>query len=110
MSSVLRGLATLHVCLMALLLPSAPGDYRGVAEEVFLSLVHPEACVDVEVEDDSAVESTENLTVSLSPLDGGLSVKLNPGSTTIYIIDNDGIVHLFVYFLYLSGMEIIAYP
>ena len=47
--------------------------------------------MDVEIEDDSAVESTEYLTVSLSPLDSGLSVELNPHNATIFITDNDGI-------------------
>ena len=78
--------------------PPAPGDYRAVSEIISLSPTLSEACVDVEVEDDSAVESNEYLTVSLSPLDEGLSVELSPNSTTIYITDNDGIVHLFVYF------------
>ena len=70
--------------------PPAPGDYRAVSESISLSPTLSEACVDVEIEDDSAVESTEYLTVSLSSLDGGLSVELSPDSTTIYIIDNDG--------------------
>ena len=68
----------------------APGDYRAVSESISLSPTLSEACVDVEVEDDSAVESNECLTVSLSPLDGGLSVELSPNSTTVCITDNDG--------------------
>ena len=76
----------MHVCVP----PPALGDYRAVSESISLSPTLSEACVDVEIEDDSAVESTEYLTVSLSPLDGGLSVELSPDSTTIYITDNDG--------------------
>ena len=75
---------------MHILPPPAPGDYRAVSESISLSPTLSEACVDVEVEDDSAVESTECLTVSLSPLDGGLSVELSPNSTTVCITDNDG--------------------
>ena len=72
--------------------PPAPGDYRAVSESISLSPTLSEACVDVEIEDDSAVESTEYLTVSLSPLDEGLSVELIPRNASIYITDNDGTV------------------
>ena len=83
----------MHMCTIHMHIyvsPPAPGDYRAVSESISLSPTLSEACVDVEIEDDSAVESTEYLTVSLSSLDGGLSVELSPDSTTIYITDNDG--------------------
>ena len=82
-----------HVCVVYLhflLPPSAPGDYRAVSESISLSPTLSEACVDVEIVDDSAVEGTEYLTVSLSALDEGLSVELSPDSTTVHITDNDG--------------------
>ena len=45
----------------------------------------------VEIVDDSAVEQTESLTVSLSLPAGGLnSVQLTPNTATILITDNDG--------------------
>ena len=71
-------------------LSAAPGDYREVAENISLSSSVSEACVVVEIEDDSAVESTEYLTVSLSSLLAGHTLELDPNTTTIYITDNDG--------------------
>ena len=76
--------STLHV------LPTEGVDYRGVTADVTLSPTNPERCVSVEVVDDSAVEQTESLTVSLSLPPGGLSsVQLTPNTTTILITDND---------------------
>ena len=69
---------------------AAPGDYRAVDENITLSSSVSEACVAVDIQDDSAVESTEYLTISLSSLLAGQSLDLNANMTTIYITDNDG--------------------
>ena len=80
--------ALMQICVCSL--SAALEDYRGVTENISISSSVSEACVVVEIEDDSAVESTEYLTVSLSLLLAGQALELDPSSTTIYIIDNDG--------------------
>ena len=77
--------------IIFVLLPTEGVDYRGVSTDVTLSPSNPEQCVSVEVVDDSAVEETESLTVSLSLPAGGLSsLQLTPNTATILITDNDG--------------------
>ena len=74
-----------------IVLPTEGVDYRGVSIDVTLSPSNSEQCVSVEIVDDSAVEQTESLTVSLSLPPGGLSsVQLTPNTATILITDNDG--------------------
>ena len=71
--------------------PAEASDYERLSTDVTLSPTNPEQCVSVEVVDDSAVEQTESLTVSLSLPAGGLSsVQLTPNTATILITDNDG--------------------
>ena len=80
----------------SIMISAAPGDYRTVAENIYLSSSVSEACVVVEIQDDSAVESTEYLTVSLSSLLAGQALELDPNTTTIYITDNDSKCNLIV--------------
>ena len=71
--------------------PAEASDYERLSIDVTLSPTNSEQCVSVEVVDDSAVEQTESLTVSLSLPAGGLSsVQLTPNTATILITDNDG--------------------
>ena len=63
-----------------------------MSSEVMLLPALGRACaIVIEIVDDSAVEETESLTVSLSLPAGGLSsVQLTPNTATILITDNDG--------------------
>ena len=70
-------------------LSAVPGDYRAVTENISLSSSVSEACVVIEIVDDSAVESIEYLTVSLSTLLEVEALELDPTTTRIYIADND---------------------
>ena len=70
--------------------PSAvPGDYRAVTENIYLSSSVSEACVVIEIVDDSAVEGTEYLSVFLSTLLEGEVLEFDPNTIRIYITDND---------------------
>ena len=60
-----------------------------MTENISLSSSVSEACVVIEIVDDSAVEETEYLTVSLSTLLEGEVLELDPNTTRIYITDND---------------------
>ena len=65
-------------------------DYNIQSNNVTLSDTTTRQCVSVDVVDDSVLEDTESLTVSLSLTREQSSVSLSPPAATIFITDNDG--------------------
>ena len=64
-------------------------DYTALARTVTLTPMHPLQCVIVMIEDDSVVEETESLSVSLSLIGVVDRVELSQYNVTIIIIDDD---------------------
>ena len=65
------------------------GDHTALTETVTLTPTDAQQCVSVMIEDDSVLEETESLTVSLS-LTGVLDrVQLSQHTATIVITDDD---------------------
>ena len=76
------------------------GDHTALTETVTLTPTDAQQCVSVMIEDDSVLEETESLTVSLSLIAVVESVQLSQQTTTIVITDDDSkrpIIHLHVY-------------
>ena len=65
-------------------------DYTAITGTVTLTPTDAQQCVTVMIEDDSLLEETESLTVSLSPTGVIESVQLSLQTTTIVITDDDG--------------------
>ena len=65
-------------------------DYEEKVEEVTLSPSISEECILVVVMNDSILEDTEYLTVSLSTLTEGVRVELTQENVDISIIDSTG--------------------
>ena len=65
-------------------------DYTAFTGTVTLSPTNDQQCVSVMIEDDSVLEETESLTVSLSLIGVLDSVELSQHTTTIDITDDDG--------------------
>ena len=73
------------------------GDYTAFTGTVTLTPTNDQQCVSVMIEDDSVLEETESLTVSLSPIGLMESVQLSQQSTTLVITDDDSkrlIIHI----------------
>ena len=64
-------------------------DYTALTGTVTLTPTNDQQCVSVVIEDDSVLEETESLTVSLSPTGVVDSVQVSQPTTTIVITDND---------------------
>lgn len=47
-------------------------------------------CYQVFIIDDALVETTESFGISLESLDGQAGVKVDPASSEVFILDNDG--------------------
>ena len=65
-------------------------DYTALIRIVTLTPTDTQQCVRVMIEDDSVLEETESLTVSLSLIGVLDSVELSQHTTTIDITDDDG--------------------
>ena len=65
-------------------------DYTALAEIVTLTPTVSERCVSVTIENDSVLEETESLTLSLSLIGGLDSVQLSQQTATVVITDDDG--------------------
>ena len=64
-------------------------DYTAITGTVTLTPTDAQRCVTIMIEDDSVLEETESLTVSLSPTGVTESVQLSQQTTTIVITDDD---------------------
>ena len=66
-----------------------------------MTLTDAQQCVSVMIEDDSVLEETESLTVSLSLTGVVVSVQVSQSTTTIVITDDDSKrltrIHLYAY-------------
>ena len=89
-----------HLCTHTLLLlyfySTEVEDYTALTRAVTLTPTVTQQCVSVMIEDDSVLEETESLTVSLSltgVLDG---VQLSRHTATIFITNDDGKKYLCV--------------
>ena len=67
------------------------GDYTALTGTVTLTPTDTQQCVSVMIEDDSVLEETESLTVSLSLTEILDRVQLTQQTATVVILDNDGI-------------------
>ena len=65
------------------------GDYTAFTGTVTLTPTNDQQCVSVVIEDDSVLEETESLTVSLSRTGVVDSVQVSQQTTTIVITDDD---------------------
>ena len=65
-------------------------DFTGLMSTVNLTPTVTQQCVSVMIEDDSVLEKTESLTVSLSLTGASDSVYLSQPTATIVITDDDG--------------------
>ena len=65
-------------------------DYTALTATVTLTPTVPEGCVSVIIKDDSVLEETEFLTVSLSLIEVLDSVQLSQQTATVVITDDDG--------------------
>ena len=63
----------------------------AVTEVLYVSAAGERVCVEVEIEDNAAVEEERNITLSLNSTSHGLHVG---PSATITILDNDGLLPL----------------
>ena len=74
-----------HVCILYVYIVCA------VTEVLYVSAAGERVCVEVEIEDNAAVEEERNITLSLNSTSHGLHVG---PSATITILDNDGLLPL----------------
>lgn len=78
---------------------SGSGDYEPLAEPVTFpagSADGAEMCVSVSVNSDHLVEAEENVTVRLALVTAGTGFALGNATSTIALIDSDGMSHLTV--------------
>ena len=76
---------------------SEKDDYTALTRTVTLTPIDPRQCVSIMIEDDSVLEETESLTVSLSPTGLMERVQLSQLNTTLVITDDDSkrpIIHV----------------
>ena len=78
-------LSYLYVCIL-----TEEDDYTALIRIVTLTPTDTQQCVRVMIKDDSVLEETESLTVSLSLTGVVDSVRLSQQTTSIVITDNDG--------------------
>ena len=80
---------TIRKWLPHFFLSAEKSDYDRLSNDVTLSDTATQQCVSLDIVDDSVLEDTEFLTVSLSLLGKQDSVSLSPPTATIFITDDD---------------------
>ena len=79
---------TVYISMTALIATEGT-DFAGLSRTVTLTPTVTQQCVSVMIEDDSVLEETESLTVSLSLTGAQDSVQLSQPTAPIMIVDND---------------------
>ena len=79
-----------HACTNISCTSTDEGDYTALTRAVTLTPTVTQQCVLVMIEDDSVLEETESLTVSLSLTGAPDSVQLSEQTATIVITNDDG--------------------